>query len=176
MSRRLSDREQRLALVVGGMVFLFSNYLLIEWAWTTQARLRAAIEGRKKQLRLVDSASGDLAFWEKRDAWLQTKQPRLENADTAAVDLLEYIKTAAKKNAVLLENPTIRVPEHQPDYTSISVEIETKSPWTPLIGFLYDLQSGGQFVAVETANLKVENTDASQIRGRFRIARWYAPR
>ena len=176
MKHRLSSREQKLSVIVGGIVFLFVNYLLIEWGWTTHTRLQAAIAGQKKQLRLISSATGDLASWEKRDAWLQAQQPRLENADTAAVQLLDQIKVVAKNHAVLLENPAIRVSERQPEYVSVSVEIETKSPWTPLIKFLHELQSSGQFVAVESANLKVDASDATQMRGRFRIARWYAPR
>ena len=44
-----------------------------------------------------------------------------------------------------------------------------------LIAFLHDLQAPGQFVALETANLKIDATDPTQLRGRFKIARWYAP-
>jgi hypothetical protein len=57
----------------------------------------------------------------------------------------------------------------------VAIDIETKSPWSPLIAFLHELQTPGQFVALENANLKIDATDPTQLRGRFKIARWYAP-
>lgn len=176
MTRPLSRREQRLSIFVGAILFLFANYLLIDWAWAAHTRLQTTIRSQKKQLRLVDAMAGDLQFWEKRDAWLQAHQPPLANADTAAVQLLDQVKVAAKKHEVLLENPAIRVAERQPEYVSISVEVETKSPWQPLIRFLREFQNNEQFLVVESANLRVDAADASQMRGRFRIAQWYAPR
>lgn len=176
MSRTLTAREKQLALIVGTVVFLFGNYLLIEGIWKSTTRLRGEIASKTKQLQFSRSMTSDLAFWEQRDAWLKAKQPRLENPDTAGVQLLNQIKDLAKKHSVLLENPAIRVPERQANYTSISVEVETKSAWKPLISFLHELQNPEQFIAVETANLKIDPADATQMRGRFRIARWYAPR
>lgn len=176
MTRHLSTREKQLALVVGTVVFLFGSYLLIETLWKTTNRLRSDIASKTKQLNLSRSLISDLAFWEQRDAWLRAKQPHLENPDTAGVQLLNQIKDLAKKHSVLLENPAIRLPDRQANYTSISVEVETKSAWKPLISFLHELQSPEQFIAVETANLKIDAADPTQMRGRFRIARWYAPR
>ena len=176
MSRALSSREKTLAALVGVIVFLLGNFILIDWAWSSAGRLRADIAAQSKQLRTFAALTADRGFWEQRDAWLQSTQPRLANPDTAAVELLNSIKDLAKKHGVLLENPAIRVPEPQAEYVSVSVEIETKSPWKPLIAFLQELQSPAQFIAVESANLKIDGADATQMRGRFRIARWYAHR
>lgn len=176
MSRALSRREKGMAAVVGTVLFLFGNFIFIDWAWSSAVRLRSDIAAKTKQLRLVGTLTADSAFWEQRDAWLQAAQPPPVNADTAAVELLNQVKDLAKKHSVLLENPVIRVPEAQPEYLSISLEVETKSPWKPLIAFLQELQSPAQFIAVESANLKIDGADATQMRGRYRIARWYAPR
>jgi hypothetical protein len=175
MSRPLSSREKTLAALVGTVAFLFANFLLIDWGWKTITRTRADLDLRRKQLRHMESLSADLRFWEQRDAWLQARQPRLASADAAGVQLLDQIKELAKKHGVLLENPAIRVPERQPEFVSISVEIETKSPWPPLVALLHELQSPEHFNAVESANLKIDAADPTQMRGRFRIARWYAP-
>jgi len=176
MSRSLSRREKGLAAAVGAVVFLFGNFLLIDWAWSSALRLRTDIAAKTKQIRMIATLTEERAFWEQREAWLQAKQPRLANADTAAVELLNRVQELTKKHTVLLENPVIRVPGPQPEYVSISVEVETKSPWKPLIAFLQELQSPEQFIAMESANLKIDAADATQMRGRFRIARWYAPR
>lgn len=174
MSRELSTREKRLATMVGVVLFLFVTAWLIDWGWTEVGRLRGDIAAKSKQLRAMQTMTADLAFWEKRDAWVQARQPRLTNPDTAGVQLLDHVKQLAKKHSVLLENPAILVPASQPQYLSVSVEVETKSAWKPLIEFLQDLQQPAEFIAVESSNLKIDPADPTQMRGRFRIARWYA--
>jgi hypothetical protein len=176
MSHTLSPREKKLAWIVGTAAFIFTNYLVIEWAWRQHDQLQASIVSQKKQLLLIESLFGNSDFWNKRESWLQSQQPHLDNPDTAAVQLLDLVKAVAKGQEVLVENPVIRVPERQPEYISVSVEVETKSTWAPLVHFLYELQRGAQFIAVESANLKIDPTDPTQVRGRFRIARWYASR
>ena len=176
MNHTLSTREKWLAIAVGGVLFLFANVFLVERFMQRGERLRADIAAKTKQLQHMQSLTEDLAFSEQREGWLQAKQPKLTNPDTAGVQLLNQIKDLARQHSVLLENPAIRLPDRQPDHVSISVEVETKSPWKPLIAFLHELQTPEQFIAVETANLKIDDADATKMHGRFKIARWYAPR
>lgn len=175
MSQPLSAREKKLATIVAVIVFIFANVWLIDWTWKTISRLRSESANQAKQLQLMRNLTADLAFWEKRDAWVQATQPRATNADVAVVELLEHVKTLARKHGVLLENPAMKVTERRSEHLSVAVEVETKSAWKPLIDFLHDLQQPAQFIAVETANLKIDYADPTQMRGRFRIARWYAP-
>jgi hypothetical protein len=175
MSRTLSRREKTLAAIVAAVVFVFANFFLLDWCWKSVAKGRTEIVTKRKQLAALESLSEQRDFWEQRSAWLTAKQPKLASSDDAAVQLLNKIKDLARKHEVLLERPSIRVAERQPEYVSISVEVETKSAWKPLIGFLRELQSPEQFIAVESASLKIDTADATQMRGRFRIAQWYAP-
>lgn len=175
MSQPLSAREKRLASIVAIIVFVFANVWLIDWTWKEINRLRASSADHARQLKLMRTLTADLAFWEQRDAWIKATQPSVSNADLAAVELLEQVKQLARKHSVLLENPSMRVPDRKPEHVAVVVEIETKSAWKPLIDFLHEVQQPAQFIAVESANLKIDNTDPTQMRGRFRIARWYAP-
>ncbi len=175
MSQPLSAREKKLATIVAVIFFLFANVWLIDWSWKTINRLRAESANQSKQLQLMRTMTADLAFWEGRDAWLRATQPQMTNADAGGVELLERVKQLARKHGVLLENQAIRVPERKPEYTAVSVEVETKSAWKPLIDFLHELQQPEQFIAIEGSNLKIDAADPTQMRGRFRIARWYAP-
>lgn len=176
MIRPLSPREKRLAWVVGTIAFLFLNYLLIDTAVQAHHRLQTDLGRKSKQLRLARQLSADLDFWAQRDQWLQTAQPRLENADSAGVQLLNRVTEIAKKHAVLLENPALRPADPQPAYQSVAIEVETKSAWKPLIAFLREMQGPDQFITMEAANFKIDASDPTQMRGRFKIARWYAPR
>jgi len=60
--------------------------------------------------------------------------------------------------------------------TAISVELQTKSTWPALITFLEHLQGPEQFIVVESANLRVDTSDPTMMRGNFKIAKWYAPK
>lgn len=174
MTRSLSSREKWLAGIVAAVVFVAGTCLFIESYTRQRAALQATIVSRTKQLRMARALAEELPFWEQRDQWLRIQQPQFTGDDTAGVQLLDRIKELAQKHAVLLENPALRPAERLPAYISVAVEVETKSGWPALVNFLQELQSPAQFVAVESANLKVDAAEPAQMRGRFRIARWYA--
>lgn len=175
MTRKLSTREKRLAGIVLGIAFLFLNAWLIDSAITSHSRLRGDLARKEKQLRLAQNLTQEPAFWEQRDTWLKSAQPRLTNADSAGVQLLNRVTELAKKHGVLPENPALRPVSSQPAYQSVAVELETKSAWKPLIAFVRDLQGPEEFVVLEMANLKIDTADPTQMRGRFKIARWFSP-
>ncbi|MCE9608635.1 MAG: hypothetical protein K8R23_00245 [Chthoniobacter sp.] len=176
MSAPLSTREKNLSFLVGAIFLLGLTYLVGDYFLKNHARLRADLANQKKQLATLESLSGEKALWEKREAWLREKQPKLVDDDSGGVKLLDQIKELAKTKQVVLEKPVIRPPLRKPDYTAITVEIETKSTWPALIGFLSQLQSPEQFIVLESANLKIDGADQTQMRGRFKIARWFAPK
>jgi tRNA A37 N6-isopentenylltransferase MiaA len=175
MSRTLSSRETILAIIVAAIVGIGGTFMLVQSYAGNRAALSAKTVSQKKQLRSMHALLDQSAMWAQREQWLQAKQPRLENPDTAGVQLLEAVRELARRHAVLLENPTIRTPEPRPNCISVALEIETKSPWSPLVQFLEELQTPDQFVALESLNLKVDPADATLVHGHLKIARWYAP-
>jgi hypothetical protein len=175
MSRTLSKREQILAAVVGAIVIFGGSFILGSSYLSKRAALESKIAGQKKQLRSMNEMLGQRAFWEKREQWVQAKQPKMENSDTAGVQLLDYVQQLAKKHSVVLEKLDIHAAERRPECVAVALDLETKSPWGPLVTFLSELQSPEQFIAVETVNIKVDASDLTQMRGHLKIARWYAP-
>jgi len=176
MSGQLSTRERNLSIFVGAIAFLFVTFFVGDYVLKNKARLNADLLAKTRQLKTMQTLSAEKALWEQRDGWLGEKQPKLANQDSAGVQLLDQIKELAKKNTVLLDNPRIREAARKPDYTAIGVEIETKSSWSSLIAFLRELQTPEQFIVLDAANLKIDAADPTQMRGKFKIARWYAPK
>lgn len=176
MSRQLSSREKNLSVLVGAILFLGVTFFTGDYFFKNHALLSASLVTKTKQLKAMQSMGAEKALWEQREAWLREKQPKLADEDGAGVKLLDHIKQLATKKGVLLENPVIRPPVRKPDYTAIGVEIETKGSWRDLIAFLGELQSPEQFIVLDSANLKIDGADPTQMRGRFKIARWYAPK
>jgi len=176
MSTPLSSREKNLSILVGAIAFLFVTFFVTDYFFKSKARLNADLAVKTRQLKTMQTLSAEKGLWEQRDVWLSQKQPKLVNEGTAGVQLLDQVKELAKKHVVTIENPKPQPAVRKPEYTAIVFQIETKSPWSELTRFLGELQTPEQFIALESANLKIDGADPTQMRGVLKIARWYAPK
>jgi hypothetical protein len=112
-------------------------------------------------------------LWAKRDQWIQQHQPTFKNPAEASA-LLDQIKQVASKYNVLIQNPAIGSGETTPNHQTVFASIETKSPWPPLVHFLYDVQQPDAFVVFESVNLATAPPDPTMMHGKLKIARWFA--
>lgn len=176
MKPQLTQREKVLSIVVGGIAFVFVNWLVIDLFLKNKAALTTGLARQANTLRLTQSRSSEKPLWQEREAWLAAQQPQLTNEDGAAVQLLDEVKKIAATHSVTVENPQLRPAARRPDTTVVSLEVEVRSPWKELIGFLGELQKPGLFIVLEKANLKVDAKDQTQMAGKFTIAKWYAPK
>ena len=99
-------------------------------------------------------------------------QPVLTNPAEASSLLTQLQQTAAKYNVEIV-NPQIGSVEKAPNHQAVSVTFETKSAWEPLVHFLYDAQRPEAFIVCENANLMIDSSDPTVMRGRFKIAKWF---
>lgn len=171
---RMNQRERMLALSAAGILFLLVN--LAVWSalfgmsagaraeWATQRAVRA-----EQKIYLAEYQT-----WTKRAEWLKKNLPTLSNPAEAS-SLLTQVKQIAGKHSVELANPQIGAVETAPTHQSVSATFETKSGWEPLVHFLYDAQKPEAFIVFEMANLMVDGSDPTVMRGRFKIAKWFAP-
>lgn len=172
---RISARERLMLGIVLGIFFVLANLAVLSSLKKKHAQISADIAARKTEVASLKSVLADRENWAKRDAWLSATQPKLANPDQAGVALLEEVKQTAKAGNVLLESPELGALESQPAYRSVAVLVQTKSSWEALIGFLNSLQQPDKFIVFESADLRIDPGDPTQMRGRFRIAKWYAP-
>jgi hypothetical protein len=176
MKATLTQREKVLSIVVGSVAFLFVNYLVVDVFKKNKAALTLGIARQTSQLKLTRARSSEKALWQQREAWLGEQLPKLTNEDSASVQLLDEVKKLAAMHSVTIENPQIRPATRRPEATVVSLEIEVRSPWKSLVGFLGDLQKPGLFVVLEKTSLKVDAKDQTQMAGKFTVAKWYAPK
>lgn len=171
---RMNRRERILAALVGGVVFLLANV----FAWSSLlgaiSRTRAEVVKRKSERTTQAVYVKERDMWAKRDQWIRKHQPQLKGPGEAST-LLDQIKDVAGKHQVLIENPAIGSGDTTPNRQSVFASIETKSPWPPLVHFLYDVQQPESFVVFENATLAIDSADPTMMRGKFKIARWFAP-
>jgi len=170
---KLSSREKNLAVVVAVVAFVFGNVVLIGQFAESSGQLHTQLRSRKEQLHSMRILCTQEDFWKKRDEWLLAKEPHLGADDTSGVRLMSQIKDAAKKNQVMPDHLSIGSPDSRGDYVSVSVQLETKSSWAGILGFVRDLQKPEQFIVIESSNLKIDDTDQTKIHGRLKIARWF---
>jgi hypothetical protein len=172
--QRMNRRERILAWLVAGTVFALLN--LVIWSMLLGAAGRARTEltklnaTRKTQTVFMEERE----LWQKREDWLKKHQPVLQSAGEAST-LLDQIKQIAAKHKILIVNPAIGSGDSAPDHQSVFASIETKSPWPPLVHFLYEIQQPEAFIVFENVNLAIDSSDPTAMRGKFKIARWFAP-
>ena len=176
MSASLSSRERNLSILVGTVAFLFVTFFVTDYFLKSKARLSADLAVKGRQLKAMQLRSADKAQWEQRAAWLREKQPKLGDEQRAPEQLRETVKELAKKHSVLIESTDYLPTARKPDYTAIGIKLGTKSDWSALVRFLGELQTPEQFIALESADLKIDEADPTKMHGDFKIARWYAPK
>lgn len=173
--QRMNRRERTLALIIVAVVFLLLNLFiwssLLGGLGRARAELAARQSARKQQVVFLKEKK----MWHTREEWLKTHQPSLKSPVEAST-LLDELKQAAGKHNILIENPAIGTSDSTPNYQAVFASIETKSPWPPLVHFLYDVQRPDAFVVFESVNLQIDSADPTTMRGKFKVARWFTPK
>jgi hypothetical protein len=171
---RMNRRERVLSWAIAGTLFVLMNLLILSWIFGALGRARKEVAARKATLAAQALYVKEHDLWMKRDEWIRQHQPALKNPAEASA-LLEQLKQVAAKHNILIENPAIGSGETTPLHQTVFASIETKSPWPPLVHFLYDVQQPDAFVVFENVNLAIDGSDPTMMRGKFKIARWFAP-
>ena len=172
--QRMSQRERIMTLVVGGILFLLINIFIWRWLLGTISGSRNELVARKSTRSEQTVYLRERELWAKRDQWLQKTQPALKGAEEAST-LLDQLKQIAGKYNIVIENPAIGTGETTPNHQAVFASIETSSHWPELVHFLYDVQQPDAFIVFESVNLAIDGNDATMMRGKFKIARWFAP-
>ena len=171
---RMNQRERTMTLVISAILFLLINLFLWRTVLGSISNSRRELADRRttRAEQVVYMKEKDV--WAKREEWLEKTQPPMKGAEEAS-NLLDQLKQVAGKYNVLVENPAIGAGETTPTHQTVFASIETGCHWPDLVHFLYDVQQPDAFVVFENVNLIVETNDATMMRGKFRVARWFAP-
>src|SRR3954471_1742742 len=172
--QRMNPRERVLATIVGGTVFLLLNLYIWGKLLEMLDHARADLAARQNTRKVQEVYIRERDLWEKRAKWLKEKQPVLKGPGEGST-LLDEAKQIASKNNGLIENPAIGTGDATPDRQTVFANVEVKSPWPPLVKFLYDLQQPESFIVFESVTLNIDPADPTQMRGKLKIARWFAP-
>ena len=171
---RMNRRERLLAMVVAGAIFLLLNLFVWNWLFSVAGRARSELAARRAARKEQSVYLREKNLWAKRDQWIEQHLPVLKNSAEAST-LLDQLKQIAEKHKILIENPAIGTAETTPYHQGVFASIETKSPWPPLVHFLYDVQQPDAFIVFDSVNLAIDTGDATVMRGKFKITKWFAP-
>jgi hypothetical protein len=172
--QRLNKRERLLSALVAGVIFLLLNWYIWGKLFSALDRARADLVARQNTRKVQDVFIRERTLWEKRAQWLKEHQPVLKGPGEAST-LLDQIKQVAGKHNVLIENPAIGTSDATPERQAVFASFEVKSPWPPLVRFLYDVQQPESFVVFESITLNIDPADPTAMRGKMKVARWFAP-
>jgi len=171
----MNQRERILALIIAGTLFLLVNYLIWSSLLGMLSQTRADLASRKSIRAQQTVFLKERSLWDERDEWLNKHQPTLNSPAEASL-LLDQVKEVASKHNIVLENPQIGTGDTTPNYQAAFASVETKSPWPPLVRFMYEMQQPESFVVFESINLQIDAADPTMMRGKFKVARWFAPK
>lgn len=172
--QRLNPRERKLSAIVAGVLFLLLNWLIWSKLFGALTNARNDLADRRETRKVQEVFIRERELWEKRAKWLQEHQPTLKGPGEAST-LLEQIKQVGGKHNVLIENPAIGTSDATPERQAVFASFEVKSPWPPLVKFLYDVQQPEAFVVFESIALNIDPADPTQMRGKMKVARWFTP-
>ena len=172
--QRLSQRERILSAIVAAVVFLLLNWFVWSKLLGSLDQARTDLAARRDTRKVQEVFIRERALWEKRAQWLKEHQPTLKGPGEAST-LLDQIKQVAGKHNVVIENPAIGTSDATPERQAVFASYEMKSPWPPLVKFLYDVQQPESFVVFESITLNIDPADPTAMRGKMKLARWFAP-
>jgi hypothetical protein len=171
---RMNRRERVLSWIVAGTVVVLLNLWILSSLWGAVASAQKEFATRRSKLAEQAVYVKERDTWTRRDEWMREHQPALKDPAEASA-LLDQVREVAGKYNILVENPAIGTGETTPYHQTVFASIETKSPWPPLVHFLYDMQRPDAFVVFENVNIAIDGNDPTMMRGKFKIARWFAP-
>ena len=172
--QRMNRRERLLSWIVAGTLFVLFNLWILSSVLGAVRSAQKELATRRSKLTEQALFVKERDTWTKRDEWLRQHQLTLKNPAEASA-LLDQLREIAGKYNIEIENPAIGTGETTPYHQTVFASIETKSPWPPLVHFLYDVQHPEAFVVFENVNLAIDGNDPTMMRGKFKIARWFAP-
>jgi hypothetical protein len=172
--QRMNPRERMLSLIVAGTLVVLLNLWILSSVLGAVGNAQRELTTRRSKLAEQALYVKERDMWTKRDEWIRQHQPVLNNPAEASA-LLDHLREVAGKHEILIENPAIGTGETTPYHQAVFASIETKSPWPPLVHFLYDVQNPEAFVVFENVNLAIDGNDPTMMRGKFKVARWFAP-
>jgi len=171
---RMNRREQIMTLSIAAVLFVLINLFIWRSLLGGISNSRSQLATRKSTRAEQTVYMREKDLWAKREEWLEKTQPPMTGAEEAST-LLEQIKQVAGKYNILIENPAIGSGETTPTHQTVFASIETSSHWPELVHFLYDVQQPDAFVVFESVNLAIDNNDNTMMRGKLKIAKWFAP-
>ena len=171
---KLSQRERMLAIVVGSALVILLNLVAIKFFTSRVGVYRQELVSQTQSWQAQQALLSQRDFWDKRDAWLRSAQPKLANAATAGGQLLDAIQGLATKNHLTVQSPAINPVEKGAFRQSVSVTLQAVGGWPDTTAFLEQLQKPTDFIVVESAGMKIDPTDNTKIQCQLRIAKWYA--
>jgi hypothetical protein len=172
--QRLNPRERRLSAIVAGIIFVLLNWYVWGKLFGALDHARADLVQRQNTRKVQEVFIRERDLWEKRAKWLKEHQPALKGPGDAST-LLDQIKQIAGKHNVLIESPAIGTSDATPEHQAVFASFDVKSPWPPLVRFLYDVQQPDSFVVFESITLNIDAADPTMMRGKMKLARWFAP-
>ena len=176
--RTLTNREKKLAVMFGAMLFLLVNLIGVITLWKRQAAFAANLLDLRNERIAANSLLSQKVMWRQRAAWLDAHLPVLKSAGEANAELLDTLTASAAKHSVTVIDQGFTEPDtaHKADYQEIAVKLKISGGKDAITQWLWEIQQPEKFQAIPSLSMKLDSeTAASKIVCEIIVARYYAP-
>lgn len=180
MSMQMKQSERVLAMIVGTLLITVVTFMLVNSFLGHQRKLKRDLVDKQTALVSMQTLIGERELWEERDKWLTQHQPKLDNANSAGVELLDRVKQIGQARSLTPTDAAIGIADpgtksgSKPVYQAVGVSFTVKGKWADMVNFLYDVQTPTNFLIFEKATLQLDKDDKTQVSGTFKVAKWFA--
>jgi hypothetical protein len=98
----------------------------------------------------------DREYWEERQNWMKSHQPRIEDFGEAQGEMLESLQEDARARGITVLEQRILDPQAKQQYPRISVFLKVVAPMSDVVAWLSEIQSPESFRIVEQLSLTLD--------------------
>lgn len=163
MKPRTRNEKVLLALLVT-ILFVGGNYYGYQWLSDKQSRLKRTYVEMKGDKAEAEVELEKTDVWAKRAEWVKAHEPVLgDEAETKNQILKSAVKGARDNKLDIMEQSLIEKIQRGPGGAQVGVNLKVKGSMESLVHWLTSLQKPGQFYAVSSFSLILDQDQKSFI-------------
>jgi hypothetical protein len=150
-----------LLAILLGVLFLGGNWYAYKWFAAKETALRSTAAELKDSEDSATIALEEIPTWTQRKAWVNDKQPPLNDEGESKAAVLEYVQKGARANKLEILEQSLNDVQHTAGGTRVNVSVKVKGGMQDLVNWLTGLQKPDNFYAVALFSLKADQDQKS---------------
>ena len=159
--RPRTRNEKLLLTLLLAILFLAGNWQGYKWYAAKQKALHSTEVDLQDAQDSATTALQEIPTWTQRKAWVNDKQPPLNDEGEAKAAVLEYVQKGARTNKLEIVEQSLNDVQRTAGGTRVNVSVKVKGSMQDLVTWLTGLEKPDDFYAVSLFSLKADQDQKS---------------